>query len=1037
MNVREWCINKFDKIKNKVIDIWNDKSHLFWYILLLYGVAIAFTFTTLIDNDLTLPLAGDYVLQQIPFYTNGYDDWMTFFKTGEFPFWDHNTFLGANNVGANSFYYVLNPFFLPILLWPRDYIAQGLAFLMITKLVLAGLSFRYFLKYIGRKENTARLFGLAYAFCGWNLYYFWFNHFLEVCVVFPLVLLGIEKVVKEKKPWLLMGSLGLMGLCNYFFLVSTCFAGAAYAIYRYFSEWKNKTGKDRALILGIGVGSFLVGIMIGALTLLPALPVVLESPRVEDATYLDLLKEAFKQENFKDTISQLWKLLTKFDQPKQAYYPLMSFLFPSISGYSAVLFNNYGYDNTLSSIFIFTPLMMFLVPSLINTIRKKRIKNIVAFALIMFALFTPFFYYLSYGFTLPYGRWEILVVASALIFISKNFEEKDEMPRWYFDISFGAVAIGVIIAVSFAVSIQNDFYGSYVYPLGDRIYVIVGQCIYIVVCYLYLRFKHKQKDLVKLLTGVIAIEAVVMGTLTFNFQPPSEYDDVYGGLANVQEEQRIIREIQNQDDGFYRIFNTNADRNSNNLQMREGYNGVAAFHSVYNYNVFDFVQWSRIGYSYSNWSMGVHEKRYNLDEFLNIKYYIQKNLDEHHISDNIPHGFVEMEELATANHKVYKNTNFIELGFAFDNLMLRDEINSVIYANYSDQTLNKKINLVEMAYLSSAIVYQEDLEAIKEEAPLLPVYSLSQGVDESTLYEAVSKTEVSYPEEDEKYQEYYQTVKASNPGFSDQEIEQYIKEHYNFDYSLYKDPTTYYQGSSIRNYTWGSKFTIIPTKAVCASRNSENPEDDYCYLSLNVRMGENVMVDIFDTNGDKITWDNHMWHYYDNRGDWKYNRGFYVDREVGSVVVTMYSDYASSQRALPYPYIHYEYYGDFKERINKLKQNEFENIEVTDNTIDFDTNYENQKMIVLSIPYDAGWKGSYIDENGEETPINIYKAQGGFLSFVSKGGKTHYKIRYNAPLMKEGLLLFVSGLTIMASTWGAVYIIERKNKKETEITQEK
>ena len=41
------------------------------------------------------------------------------------------------------------------------------------------------------------------------------------------------------------------------------------------------------------------------------------------------------------------------------------------------------------------------------------------------------------------------------------------------------------------------------------------------------------------------------------------------------------------------------------------------------YNTFDFVQWSRIGYSYSNWSMGVHEKRYNLDQFLNTKYYIQ------------------------------------------------------------------------------------------------------------------------------------------------------------------------------------------------------------------------------------------------------------------------------------------------------------------------------------------------------------------------------------------------------------------------------
>lgn len=1038
MNVRDWCINMFDKIKNKVIDIWNDKTHLFWYVLLLYGVAIAFTFTTLVGNSLTLPLAGDYVLQQIPFYTNGYDDWMTFFKTGEFPFWDHNTFLGANNIGSNAFYYVMNPFFFPILLWPRDYIAQGLAFLMITKLVLAGLSFRYFLKYLGLKENTSRLFGLAYAFCGWNLYYFWFNHFLEVCVVFPLVLLGIEKVVKEKRPWLLMGSLGLMGLCNYFFLVSTCFAGAAYAIYRYFSEWKNKTPKDRALILGIGVGSFLVGIMIGSLTLLPALPVVLESPRVESASYLDSLKEVLekiiKEGLSKDELTKLWKLISTFDQPKQAYYPLMSFLFPSISGYSAVLFNNYGYDNTLSSIFIFTPLMMFLVPSLLNSIRKKRIKNLVAFALIMFALFTPFFYYLSYGFTLAYGRWEILVVACSLIFIAKNFEEKDEMPRWYFDISFGAVAIGVIIAVSFAISIENDFNGSYVYPLGDRVFVIIGQCIYIVVCYGFLRFNHQRKDLVKILTGVVAIEAIVMGTLTFNYQPPSDYSTLYGGLANVMEEEEIIEAIQEQDKGFYRIFNTNADRNSNNLQMREGYNGVAAFHSLYNYNVFDFAQWSRIGYSYSNWSMGVHEKRYNLDEFLNIKYYIQKGdwSDPTKIKtwNNIPHGFVEMEELSTDYHKVYKNTNYIELGFAYDSLMLSDEIDSVTYGSLYNASLNRNINEAEMAYLTSAIVYEDDLEAIQEEISL-PVLSLNQAL-KSTLYSASSSLEMTFPEEEKKYKEYENKVKELFPDYTDNEIKEYIKNNMGFDYDLYNKPIKYDSNtnSSITKYTYGSQFEIIPKNRVCSSRGSENKEDDYCYISLNLRMGENANVEIFNTNGESIAFDNHMYHYYDSRGDWKTARGFYVKEEVGKIVITMFSNYESSKTSLPYPYIHYEYYSDYKERVNKLKENQFENIKVTDNNIDFETNYDTQKMIVLSIPYDSGWSGTYIDENGNESPINIYKAQGGFLSFASKTGQTHYKLKYTTPLFKEGLLLFVSGLTIMASTWGAVYIIERKRKKE-------
>ncbi len=1043
MAIKNWFLNFLKKIKSIVKKIWEDKSHLFWYVCLLYFVAIAFCFTTLVGNDLTLPLAGDYVLQQIPFYTNGYDDWMTFFKTGEFPLWDHNTFLGANNIGANSFYYILNPFFLPILLWPRDYIAQGLAFLMITKMVLAGLVFRKFLKYIGLKEDTSRLFGIAYAFCGWNLYYLWFNHFLEVCVVFPLVLWGIEKVVREKKPWLLMASLGLMGMCNYFFLVSTCFAGLAYALYRYFSEWKKNTPKDRGIILGLGVCGFIVGIMIGAITLLPALPVVLESPRVEDATYLEKLLNVFKEENLGETLKQLWKLLTKFDSPKQAYYPLMSFLFPTISGYNAVLFNNYGYDNTLSSIFIFTPLMMFLVPSILNSIRKKRIKNLIALGLILFALFTPIFYYLSYGFTLPYGRWEILVVAAALIFIAQNFEEREEMPRWYFDISFGVVAIGVIIAVSFALSIQNDLNGSSVYPLGDRVFVIIGQCIYIVVCYLYLRFKHKQKELIKLLIGVVSIEAIVMGTLTFNFQSPSDYSTLYGGLANVQEEQRIIRAIQEQDDGFYRIFNSNADRNSNNLQMREGYNGVAAFHSVYNYNVFDFVQWSRVGYSYRNWSMGVHEKRYNLDEFLNIKYYIQKCLSDDGtnvvISNNIPHGYVEMTELSTRQHKVYRNTNHVELGYAFDSIMVADSetdssyhINDIIYQ--SGETLNKYINVTEAAYLSTAIVYENDLDDIQKELPNIPLIEFNDFNSNINIKKASTSTTLQFVKEQANYQDYYNQIKADHPYMTDEEIDEYIKLNFNLDISNYEDQK-YPEMYQIENYTWGSKMIITPLhgNVICPSRNSSNPEDDYCYISLNLRMGENLNVHIYDVNGHLITWDNHMWHYYDNSGDWKYNRGFYVDRPVGRIEVLIYANYTDKNRKLPYPYVHYEYYSDYKDRVNKLKENAFENIKVSNNHIDFDTNYEEEKMIVLSIPYDSGWNGYYKDSQGNKTPIKTYKAQGGFLAFASKIGDTHYSLVYDTPLLKEGLLLFVSGLTIMVSTWGAVYISERRRKKNLEL----
>jgi hypothetical protein len=48
---------------------------------------------SLVSNAFTIPLSGDYVMQQFRFYYNGYDDWWTFFKTGEFVLWDSSTYL--------------------------------------------------------------------------------------------------------------------------------------------------------------------------------------------------------------------------------------------------------------------------------------------------------------------------------------------------------------------------------------------------------------------------------------------------------------------------------------------------------------------------------------------------------------------------------------------------------------------------------------------------------------------------------------------------------------------------------------------------------------------------------------------------------------------------------------------------------------------------------------------------------------------------------------------------------------------------------
>jgi hypothetical protein len=65
-------------------------------------------------------------------------------------------------------------------------------------MALAGLLFSKYIYYLGVKKFTARLAGLMYAFCGWTTWYLWFNHFTGVAVIFPVILLGVEKILNEK-----------------------------------------------------------------------------------------------------------------------------------------------------------------------------------------------------------------------------------------------------------------------------------------------------------------------------------------------------------------------------------------------------------------------------------------------------------------------------------------------------------------------------------------------------------------------------------------------------------------------------------------------------------------------------------------------------------------------------------------------------------------------------------------------------------------------------------------------------------------------
>ena len=81
-------------------------------------------------------------------------------------------------------------------------------------------------------------------------------------------------------------------------------------------------------------------------------------------------------------------------------------------------------------------------------------------------------------------------------------------------------------------------------------------------------------------------------------------------------------------------------------------------------------------------------------------------------------------------------------------------------------------------------------------------------------------------------------------------------------------------------------------------------------------------------------------------------------------------------------------------------------------------------MVVLSIPYDSGW--SVVNNKNEAK--EIYKAQGGFISFVSDVGDSSYILKYETPMLKTGLKLTYIGTIITTMCFVTINYLEERKK---------
>ncbi|MBD5451584.1 MAG: YfhO family protein [Lachnospiraceae bacterium] len=160
----------------------------------------------------------DMYHQYLPFLVEFYHK----LKSGESLLYSWNTGIGTNFVALYA-YYLASPFNWLCVLVPEHYLMEFLTYLVVLKTGFCGLSFTYYIrKHFHTNSWMALCFSLFYALSGFLAAYNWDVMWLDVIVLTPLIILGLEKLVHEGNCKLYCITLGLSILSNYYLSIMLC-----------------------------------------------------------------------------------------------------------------------------------------------------------------------------------------------------------------------------------------------------------------------------------------------------------------------------------------------------------------------------------------------------------------------------------------------------------------------------------------------------------------------------------------------------------------------------------------------------------------------------------------------------------------------------------------------------------------------------------------------------------------------------------------------------------------------------------------------
>jgi uncharacterized membrane protein YfhO len=1058
--------------------LFNWKS-LFYFFLFVFFLGICWMAYSLFNNSLTQLYGWDYTWQYIDFTYEYYDTWHNFFKTGYFQLYSTGTFLGSDAIGSNSYYGLFDPFLFICYIFPRAWIPQTFATATIVKVAVSALTMRLYLRYMGCQETTSRLGAVAYAFCGYMNFFVGYPSFVSMCFTLPLVLLGIEKIIRERKPSYLIWGLFFLGIISFFFLVVICVWGVLYALFRFIVTCKSRNAKENWAVIGLGIAGFAIGIMLSAWTLLPSLRESTLSGRTTSigSLYAARIVAALKTFDLKSFFGLMFSEVG--GNNAREIQPLTAFFFPTCNYLWSPLMQgttSNHYDSWTSSLFCYTPFVILFFTALVSSARRKKISHLVAFGLCCYLLFTNFAYYFFYAFTGDgYGRWYIVLIPEIIYYGAQELDSLKEEPKWVLPVgSFVSLFLTVLTWILVVLVVKDHSFASagftYVQPSYNvpgyvtdsgqtysclwMVYYQIGLVLLESVVMFY--FQNK-KYFWSILLGLVSVELIVCGNCSFAYGSSWSFQNSFdGGVKTSASLVEDFQTVSSQDSSYFRSYIDTQD--SINGQNHYGFNGTSTFHSLYNFDVMQLAHYSHLTNNYTgatsiysssyysvSWSAYYGNKRFGFDTAANMKYYvIQKdpygNDEYNNVADNVPFGSTVVAGGKENGYYVYKNPNITDvsnsdssasmIGHAVDSSYLYQAGTSTVHnednfytqcASHSS-TSDKEIIRNEGIYLNGAIIKNSDVDSLTSEGfsvqDTVPVYSTVSGM-KSVDYSG-RKITTNYL--------YYHATEGPAAFATDSSTVTASVSATSGEYTTDYDKFVYYPAGS----AFGQSYF------------NTDPNGAYFLMSYK---GPNTRIymigDTFDSNGNLLKTNQLLCYEYkmirnynaaSGNGDTWGNAlfGFYPRGRVRYIVFcAMPSDYVLTTTTLPSDIrLYMMERSDYDTQLKKIQGGALTNVQHWTDNFTCESNYSEKKLVVTALGYDEGWRVLATDENGKQTQLKTYKLDGGFVGFVAPAGKTKYHLFFQTKYLKEGALLAMAGFGMYILFEGIVFLKDVRRERQ-------